>query len=873
MTVPVRGRLKLFLGYAPGVGKTSAMLTAAAQRSQQGEKVLVAAAGQDAQGESPLLPASLKRLPLANDGGLDLDGLLSSRPDLVVVDDLHATNPSGARHPRRYQDVQELLDGGLNVYAALDVQHLESLIDDVFAITGYLERQPVPDEIVDQAAVIELVDLPPEELQQRFRSGLVAAPDFSLSAAEKFYRLGNLNALRGLTLRRAAGRVDAQMRAYMHSRDIPGPWASSERLMVCVSSHPLSERLVRAGRRLAGDLKAEWVVVYVETPERARFSPAHSQRLAATLRLAEQLGAQIERVSGRNVPETLLAYARRNNITKIIIGSPARPRWQQLLFGTVVDEIIRRSGTIGVYVLSDERGPLQRGLPETWRPRSQPLRYLGAVLLVALITLISFPIHLRLEPTNLVMFYLLGVLAAAIYLGRGPALLTALLGVLAFDFFLIEPRFSLGVEDTQYLLTFLGLFVVGAVVSGLAGTVRDQVQASQRREAQTAALYALSRDLTIQLDLAAVMETVIEQVGLSFGRQAAILLPDDGRKLTLRAASPGFEAGEAVLEAAEWSFNRGQPAGRGTDTLPQMPIRFQPLMTGQGAVGVLAVRPAETEHYLTPEQRQLLEAYSGLAALAIERALLAEEVNQARLAKETEKLQSALLNSISHDLRTPLAAITGAFSSLHEAEASTPDALFLDHATRLELIETGWDEAERLNRLVGNLLDMTRLEAGALHLRRSPIDVEEAAGAALDRLRTHLKDIHIQTSLPAGLPPVSADALLLEQVLVNLLDNAAKYTSEGGTIEISARALPDAVEIHVADDGPGIPPEDLERVFDKFYRVRPKSGPEGTGLGLSICKGIIEAHGGLINARNRPEGGAEFVFTLPLADLPSVRRM
>jgi len=362
-------------------------------------------------------------------------------------------------------------------------------------------------------------------------------------------------------------------------------------------------------------------------------------------------------------------------------------------------------------------------------------------------------------------------------------------------------------------------------------------------------------------------------MGLSFGRQAAILLPDDGRKLTLRAASPGFEAGEAVLEAAEWSFNRGQPAGRGTDTLPQMPIRFQPLMTGQGAVGVLAVRPAETEHYLTPEQRQLLEAYSGLAALAIERALLAEEVNQARLAKETEKLQSALLNSISHDLRTPLAAITGAFSSLHEAEASTPDALFLDHATRLELIETGWDEAERLNRLVGNLLDMTRLEAGALHLRRSPIDVEEAAGAALDRLRTHLKDIHIQTSLPAGLPPVSADALLLEQVLVNLLDNAAKYTSEGGTIEISARALPDAVEIHVADDGPGIPPEDLERVFDKFYRVRPKSGPEGTGLGLSICKGIIEAHGGLINARNRPEGGAEFVFTLPLADLPSVRRM
>ncbi|TLN13384.1 DUF4118 domain-containing protein, partial [bacterium] len=474
--------------------------------------------------------------------------------------------------------VQELLASGLNVFAALDIQHLESLIDDVFAITGYLERQPVPDEIVDEAAVIELVDLPPEELLQRFRAGQVAAPELSLSVAEKFYRLGNLNALRELALRRAAGRVDAQMRAYMRARDIPGPWAAGERLMVCVSSHPLSERLVRAGRRLAGDLKADWVVVYVETPERARFSPSHSQRLAATLRLAEQLGARVERLTGRNVPDALLTYARRNNVTKLIIGSPARPRWQQFLFGSVVDEIIRASGSIGVYVLSDERGPLQQGLPETWRPRSGWLRYLWAVLLVALITLISFPIHLRLEPTNLAMFFLLGVLAAAIYLGRGPSLLAALLGVLSFDFFLIEPRFSLSVEDTQYLVTFLALFVVGAVVSGLAGTVRDQVEASQRREAQTAALYALSRDLTIQLDLTAVMQTVIEQVGLSFGRQAAILLSTGG-KLGVRAASPGFEADEATLQSAGWVFNRGQPAGRGTDTLPGIPVRLQPLMT------------------------------------------------------------------------------------------------------------------------------------------------------------------------------------------------------------------------------------------------------------------------------------------------------
>ncbi|GAP13295.1 osmosensitive K+ channel histidine kinase [Longilinea arvoryzae] len=865
-TVP--GKLKLFLGYAPGVGKTNAMLEAAQQRAQVGERVLVS-------GVQPLnaemLPR-MKNIPLAADGGLDVTGLLAAKPDLIVVDDIHAENPAGARHPRRYQDVQELLESGQDVFAALDVQHLESLIDDVYAITGYREPLTVPDEVIDKAAVIELVDLPPEELLQRFRAGRVAAPELSLSGAEKFFRLGNLIALRELALRRAAGRVEAQMRAYMRSKDISGPWAAGERIMVCVSSHPLSERLVRAGRRLAGDLKADWVVVYVETPERARFSATHAQRLAATLRLAEQLGARVERVSGRNVPEAILTYARQNNITKLIIGSPARPRWQKFLYGSVVEEIIRHSGSIGVYVLSDERGPLQPGLPETWRPQGHWLRYLWAILLVALITLISYPIHLRLEPTNLAMFYLLGVLAAAIYLGRGPALLTALLGVLSFDFFLIEPRFSLSVEDTQYLLTFLALFVVGTVVSGLAGTVRDQVESSQRREAQTSALYALSRDLTIQLDLPAVMQTVLDQVGIPFGRQAAILLPTDG-KLTVRASSPGFAEDDVSLEAAEWAFKHGQPSGRGTNTLPQIPIRFQPLRTGQGAVGVLAVRPSDSAHFLSPDQRQLLEAYSGLAALAIERVLLAEEVNQTRLTQETEKLQTALLNSISHDLRTPLAVITGALSSLHEAEESTPDAPLMDHATRLELIDNGWSEAERLNRLVGNLLDMTRLEAGALHLRRSAIDVEEAIGAALDRLHSRLKGIPIETHIPAGLPPVSADALLLEQVLVNLLDNAAKYTEGNGAIGISARALPEAVEICVADHGPGIPPEDLERIFDKFYRVQAKGGPQGTGLGLSICKGIIEAHGGQITARNRPEGGAEFAFTLPQADVPRERMM
>jgi len=865
---PRPGRLKLFLGYAPGVGKTSTMLSAAWQRARQGEKVVVAAAGTPGKGDSARLLEQLERIPLASGGGLDVDTLIAVRPGLVVVDDLHAANPPTARHPRRWQDVQDLLDGGLNVFAALDVHHLESLVDDVYTIAGILERQTVPDDMMDRAAVIELVDLPPDELLQHFQAGEVAAQELSPAAAGKFYRLGSLTALRELALRRAAGRVDDQMRDYMRSRDIPGPWAAGERLMVCVSAHPLSERLVRAGRRLARDLKAEWVVLYVETPERVPFSPEHSQQLAATLRLAEQLGAYIEKVSGRSVPDAVVDYARRNNITKLIIGSPNRPRWRRVLFGSVADEIIRRSGTIGVYVLGDEREPLQRGLPEAWRPHGRWVRYLWASLTVAAITLLSFPIHRLIEPANLVMFYLVGVLVSALYLGRGPSLLASLLSVVAFDFFFVKPAFSLSVADTQYLLTFFGLFIVGVVVSGLTGTVRSQMEGSQHREAQTAALYALSRDLTVQIDLASVLQTVITQVGQSFSRQAAILLPENG-SLQVRAASPGFTPAEASMEGASWSFEHRKPAGRGTDTLPQLPVRFQPLLTGQNAVGVLAVQPGDPAQFLTPEQRQLLEAYSGLAALAVERALLAEEVNRSRLARETESLHTALLNSISHDLRTPLAAITGAFSSLREAEDASSGEPRLDRETRLELLDTGWEEAEHLNRLVGNLLDMTRLEAGALRLRRAPIDVEEAAGAALDRMRRRLKGLNVHTAIPAGLPMVSADALLLEQVLVNLLDNAARYCGDTGTIEISARAVDGAVELRVADDGPGIPGEDLERIFDKFYRGRARGGTEGTGLGLSICKGIVEAHGGSIFARSRPEGGAEFIFTLPPAELPA----
>ncbi len=859
------GRLKLFLGYAPGVGKSYAMLEAALQRQQRGENVVVAAASRSS-GEAGQFLNRLTTFPLAADGGLDVDGLTALHPDLVVVDDLHRPNPPGARHPYRYQDVQDLLENGLEVYSALDIHHLESLVDEVFQITGYLEKQTVPDDVVDNAGVIELVDLPPEDLLQRFRAGQIAGQEMTASAAGKFYLPGNLSALRELAMRRAAGQVDAQMRAYMRAKKIPGPWAAGERLMVCISAHPMAERLIRAGRRLAGDLKADWVVVYVQTPERLNRLPAHIDRLTRAFQLAEQLGARVEQISASRVSDGILEYARQNNITKIMLGNPSRPRWHQVLFGSVVEELIRRSGQIGVYVISDDRGLLKPGLSTDWNLQTNWLRYLLVVPLVALITLISYPVHLRLDPTNLVMFYLLGVLAAAVYLGRGPSLLASFLSVIAFDYFLIEPRFSLTVDDTQYILTFLGLFIVGVVVSGLAGTVRDQMKASQQREAQTAALYALSRDLANQLDLAAVLQTVIEQIHRSFGRRAAVFLLE-GNQLIQRAASPDFQIQESELPAAYWACQHARPAGSGTETMSGLAVRFQPLISGQSSIGVLAVQ-MDANFIFLPEQRQLLEAYCGLAALAIEHALLDEEVKRAALDRESEKLHTALLNSISHDLRTPLSAITGAFSSLYEAEHPGRENIRLDRATRMELIETGWEEAERLNRLVGNLLDMTRLEAGALRLHRTLIDVEEAVGAALDRLRSRLRAFNIETQIDQNLPPVYADALLFEQVLVNLLDNAAKYTPPGGTITLSAAATGSRVEVRVADTGRGLPPEDLERVFDKFYRAQTPDGPEGTGLGLSICKGIVEAHGGTIRATNQPGGGAEFILSMPAAENP-----
>ncbi|MCJ7831592.1 MAG: DUF4118 domain-containing protein [Dehalococcoidia bacterium] len=628
---------------------------------------------------------------------------------------------------------------------------------------------------------------------------------------------------------------------------------------MCVSPSPLSERLVRSTRRLAEKTDADWVAVYVETHEHTRLSPADKERIARTLHLAEELGGRAITLSGGSTAESVLDYSRRHNITMIVAGKPLRPLWYELLRGSIVDQIIRKSGRIDVYVVSGAGGS---SVPSAGKsePRPRPWRrYLQGLLLVGAGTAIGALIHPLLSPVNLVMVYLLAVVIAALYLGRGPSLVVAVLSVLAFDYFFVPPRLTLAVSDSEYLLTFAALLIVGLVISNLAVQVREQAESAVHRESQTAELYALSRDLAVAVDLDTVLQAVITHVSQTLGCEAAILLPDPSSgTVVAQALTPGLELNENELAVATWAYRNAQPAGRGTDTLPAAAARYLPLETSRGVVGVLGLKPTDPNSRLSSDQLQVLDAFASQAALAVERVKLAEQAGRAEVLQATERLQTALLNSISHDLRTPLVAITGALSSLQG------DDVAMNEATRRNLAENAYEEAERLNRLVGNLLDMTRIEAGALRTSLEPCDVQDVVGAALEQLAGRLEARAVLLDVPAGIPLVPMDFAFITQVLVNLLDNALKYSAVGSPIELQARPADTGVEINVRDRGVGIPPEDLERVFDKFYRVQRPGSVGGTGLGLSICKGILEAHGGSILASNRPGGGTVVTIALPL---------
>ena len=859
-----RGHLKVFLGYAAGVGKTYAMLEAAHQRKDEGVDVVVGYVETHKRAETEALVNGLEVIPLRKSTyhnielkEMDIDAILKRKPQLALVDELAHTNVPGSRHAKRHADVEELLEAGIDVYTTLNIQHIESLNDVVAQITGTTVRETIPDSVIDQVTDIELIDLPPDELIQRLKDGKVYVPDQAQRAIEQFFRKGNLTALRELSMRRAAERVDDQMRAYMRTSAISGPWPASERLLVCISPGALGERLIRTARRLADELKAEWFAVYVGTPGEAKITQEERDQVAKSLRLAEELGARTVTIPGESVAGSVLAYAHRHNVTKIIAGKPKTSRWMELFRVSMVDRLIRMSGNIDVYVISSEAEPPALRIAEGWRPHRPLGRYLLALLLVAAATALSAFIDPYISPTNLVVIFLLAVVVAAVYLGRGPSILVSILGVVAFDYFFVPPHLTLAVANTEYLLTFIGLLAVGLVISQLTVQVREQAEAVQQREAETVELYELGRDLTVASDLEAVAQAAIAHVGQTFGREVAVFLPVKNT-LNVYAASQGLSISENDQAVADWVYEHGQVAGRGTETLPEASMRYQPLKTMRGVVGVLGVKPLDPARHLTRDQIRTLDAFANQIGLAMERASLAEQARQAELLEITDKLQNALLNSISHDLRTPLVSITGALSSLAD------EHLQLDESARRSLIETAGEEADRLNRLVGNLLDMTRLESGAMKIKKETSDIQDVIGSALEELGSRLGERVINIDIPAELPLVQMDFVLVERVLVNVIDNALKYSPATQPIEIKAHTAGAFLEIEVADRGTGIPPEDLSRIFDKFYRVQRPDNVSGTGLGLSISKGIVQAQGGFIGAENRAGGGTIISISLPL---------
>jgi two-component system, OmpR family, sensor histidine kinase KdpD len=868
-TRQARGKLKIFFGAAAGVGKTYAMLEAAREQRAQGVDVVVGWVETHGRAETEALLEGLEILPrrtveyrgtaLAE---LDLDGALARRPTLILVDELAHTNAPGSRHAKRWQDVLELLDAGINVYSAMNVQHVDSLNDVVAKITGVVVRETVPDSIFEHTDEVELIDLPPDDLLQRLRDGKIYIPEQAREAIENFFRKGNLIALRELALRVTAQHVDAEMRHYMRDHAIRQTWPVRERLLVCIGPSPSSIRLVRAAKRMAEGLGAEWIVAYVETPTQVRLPPEARDRVAQTMRLAEQLGALTHTLTGPRMSDEILAFARSRNVSKIVVGKPERPLWKRIAMGSIVDTLVQGSGEIDVYVISGDRDDSRPVPPRPWEAQTSWAPYAYGLVTVAICTGIAWAMFPYFAFSNLIMVYLLGVIVVATRYGRGPSLLASLLSVGAFDFFFVPPYFTFAVSDTQYFITFSVMLIVAVVISGLATRIRDQAVSARERERRMAALYAMSRELASTRGVQGLLAAAIRHITEVFRARVAVLLPDASGRLGGGAGGAEFPMDTSEVAVTQWVYEHGQVAGQGTDTLPGANGLYVPLLGSRGTVGVLGLRPNDPRSLQTPEQLHQLETFASQTALAIERARLAEEAEQAQVRAETERLRNSLLSSVSHDLRTPLASITGAASTLIENEAR------LDAATRRDLLEALHEEADRLNRLVQNLLEMTRLEAGALVPHTAWHSIEEVVGAALGHFGRSLAERPVNTRIPAELPLVPMDDVLIEQVLINLVDNAIKYTPAGTPIEVSAEESDGAAVIEVADRGPGLPPGEERLIFEKFHRTDRAPSARGAGLGLAICQGIIRAHGGRIWAENRPGGGVAIRLALPLKDVP-----
>ncbi len=876
-----RGRLKVFFGAAPGVGKTYAMLAAVQRLARDGVDLVVGLVETHGRTETEQMLLGLDILPRrpvpyrgASLSEFDLDAALARKPEIIVLDELAHTNAPGSRFEKRWQDVEELLKAGIGVYTTLNVQHIESLNDVVAQITGVHVRETVPDSVVDEADELELVDLPPEVLLERLKAGRVYVPESILAASQAFFRQGNLIALRELALRRTAEWVDRQMREYKRGKGIRAVWPAAERILVAVSPSPASGKIVRAAKRMAAGLHADLLAVYVETPRTSALPQTDRDRVIQTLRLAESLGAETSTLSGTNAAAELVAFARERNVSKIVVGKTGQSRLREAVLGSFVNNLTRLSGDIDIYVIRGDsdsppsgpdgpRVPLA-GLGRWPAPSSGPWAYMGAVGVVIACTLLGQLAFKSLDLANIAMLYLAGVVICAVWLGRGPSVLAAIMGVGAFDFFFVPPRNTFAVSDVQYLLTFSVMLGVGLLIANLTTRLRSQADAARDRERRTSLLYAMSRELAAARDTREVATAAVRHVHDSFGCDAAILVPATADpsaavEVVASAGSPDW-LNDRERGVARWAFDHGKPAGISTPALPASAGRYQPLSTSRGKIGVLAVRPAIPDSLASTAQQLLLDTFVNQVSLALERVSLIEGQQTARIEAEAERLRSALLSSVSHDLRTPLATIAGAATALQAGST-------LEEHTRADLTDSIVLEAERLNDLIANLMFATRLEAGAIELNREWANMEELIGVGLSRHREALRRRPFQVRIPPDLPLVRVDNAMLPQVVHNLVDNVLRYTPPDTPIDLAAWTTDSNIITRVADQGPGLTDDERSKVFQRFYRgrsVHSTAGRSGIGLGLTICEGIIRAHGGRMWAEHNSPRGVAFMFSIPI---------
>lgn len=879
-----QGKLTIFLGAAAGVGKTYAMLEAAREKLAEGIDIVVGLVETHGRAETEAMLKGLLVIPTkAQDykgktfSEMDLDGILARSPQIVLVDELAHTNLIGSRHKKRYMDVQELLLAGISVYTTLNIQHLETLNDIVAQITGITVRETVPDKILETASQIKLIDIPPEQLIQRLKDGKVYIAGQANEALKSFFRPGNINALRELALRYTAQRVDRQLECYMRVHGIAGPWPTGEKVLVCISASPFSAKLIRAAKRMATSQNAEWLAVHVE-PHLHRFSKNEAEKdsMAKNLRLAETLGAEIIGLTGDDIADEILEVAIKRNVSQIIIGKPNHSHFWSIVHGSVVDKVILNSQGISIHVIpggQQEVGQSKKTSAVKINDKGTDAQQRRAMLVIPLIVsffmivimaLIINPISSFLGIVNISMLFMLPVLLIAARWGRLPAVITAIMGVLTFDFFFVPPFLSFTVSDVRYIISF-AIFVLVALITGtLSDKLRKQINYSRQREGRVSALYALSRDIAAVHKMDDVLESIAGKIANTLEGQVVLLLPNENAKLELKknSGSDNF-LNDSELAVASWVFNRGQKAGKGTETLGAAAALYLPLSIEQGVQGVLGICFNESEAQFNPERIRLLEAFVGLAAMAINRIKLAEQARQALNLVESERLRTALFNSLSHDLRTPLSSIIGAVTGLLEDQKG-----LYSPESRHDLLEIILHGAERMNRFVSNLLDMARLESGMLKLKIDWCDLQDIIGVAVNRLGDLLAHRPLDIKVQPNLPLVQGDYILIEQVLINLLDNALKYSKEDSEIVVTIQQRGKQIETAVANQGEGIPDADLSKVFDKFYRLNSPLQVSGTGLGLAICKGIIEAHGGEIYATNNKLGGVTITFTLPLSKQP-----